>query len=177
MPKDTTTTEKKERKEGKEKKEKKEKKKKEVVQDAPAEVPTTDVPKDVEMENAEATKVEFSDFIRHCFDRSDSWTPTLQVTKKPRREKKEEQGGIVVPVEELSPIAHPLAQRKLLKKLNKAVKKGANSFTLRFPADRYRRSSLESPPSKTRCEGGGKRYQEGRERVSTPPHLNFPLDY
>ena len=58
------------------------------------------------------------------FSRSDSCTPTLQVTKKPKKEKKEEQGEIVVPVEELSPIAHPLAQKRLLKKLNKAVKKG-----------------------------------------------------
>ena len=57
MPKDTT--EKKERKERKEKKEKKEKRKKEVVQDSPAEAPTTDVPEDVEMENTEVTKVDF----------------------------------------------------------------------------------------------------------------------
>jgi H/ACA ribonucleoprotein complex subunit 2 len=42
--------------------------------------------------------------------------------------KKEEQGEIVVPAEELSPIAHPLAQRKPLRKLNKTVKKGADSF-------------------------------------------------
>lgn len=48
------------------------------------------------------------------------------MTKKPKKVKKEEQGEIVVPVGELSPIAHPLAQRKLLKKLNKAVKKGTN---------------------------------------------------
>ena len=173
MPKDLT-----EKKERKEKKEKREKKKKEVAQEAPAEVPTTDVPEDVEMENAEKTKVDFSRSTRPSFDRSDSCTPTTQVTKKSRREKKEEQGGIVVPVEELSPIAHPLAQRKLLKKLNKAVKKGANSFTLWLAADRYGYSSLESPSSKTRCERGGERYQEGRERVSTTStHLKFPLPH
>ena len=50
----------------------------------------------------------------------------LQVTKKPKKEKKEKRGEIVVPVEELSPLAHPLAQRKLLKKLNKAVKTGGS---------------------------------------------------
>lgn len=55
MPKDPT-----EKKERKEKKEKREKKKKEVAQEAPADAPTTDVPEDVEMENPEETKVEFS---------------------------------------------------------------------------------------------------------------------
>ena len=54
------------------------------------------------------------------------------MTKKPKKAKKEEQGEIVVPVEELSPIAHPLAQRKLLKKLNKAVKKGMNLTVFSF---------------------------------------------
>jgi hypothetical protein len=39
-------------------------------------------------------------------------------------------------VAELSPIAHPLAQKRLLKKLNKAVKKGANFFTFYLGADR-----------------------------------------
>jgi hypothetical protein len=31
---------------------------------------------------------------------------------------------VVIPVEDLSPLAHPLAQRKLLKKLHKTIKKG-----------------------------------------------------
>jgi hypothetical protein len=35
-------------------------------------------------------------------------------------------------VEELSPIAHPLAQRKLLKKLNKAVKNGGSCLILPY---------------------------------------------
>jgi len=89
------------------------------------------------------------------------------VTKKPKKEKKEKQGEVVVPVEELSPIAHPLAQRKLLKKLNKTIKKGMGSFVFLLAADRCGHSSFESPPGETRCEGGGERYQEGRERVST----------
>lgn len=109
-------------------------------------------------------------------DRSDSCTPTPQVTKKSKRAKKEEQGEIVVPVEELSPIAHPLAQRKLLRKLNKAVKKGASSFAFLLTANRDGYSSLESPSGKARCEGGGEGYQEGRERVGTPAHLIPPLD-
>jgi len=50
-----------------------------------------------------------------------------KVTKKPKKEKKERRDEIVVPVEDLSPIAHPLAQRKLLKKLNKAVKKASKA--------------------------------------------------
>ena len=44
-----------------------------------------------------------------------------QVTKKIKKEKEE----IVIPLEDLSPIAHPLAQKKLLKKLHKTIKKGA----------------------------------------------------
>ena len=36
--------------------------------------------------------------------------------------KKEDE--IAVPIEDLSPIAHPLAQKKLLKKLQKTVKRG-----------------------------------------------------
>jgi len=52
-----------ERKEKKERKERKEKKK-EVVEEAPAEAPTTDVPEDVEMDKVEATEVDFSHSIR-----------------------------------------------------------------------------------------------------------------
>ena len=37
---------------------------------------------------------------------------------------KKEKEEIVIPLEDLSPIAHPLAQKKLLKKLHKTIKKG-----------------------------------------------------
>ena len=70
-------------------------------------------------------------------------------------------------MEELSPIAHPLAQRKLLKKLNKTVKKGLGLFVFSLAADRYEYSSFESSSGETWCEGGGERYQEGRKRAST----------
>ena len=40
--------------------------------------------------------------------------------KKVKTDKEE----IVIPLEDLSPIAHPLAQKKLLKKLHKTIKKG-----------------------------------------------------
>lgn len=90
-----------------------------------------------------------------------------QVTKKPKKEKREKQGEIVVPVEELSPIAHPLAQRKLLRKLNKAVKKGMGSFIFPPLIGRCGCSSLESPSGEARRERSGERYQEGREGVST----------
>jgi hypothetical protein len=40
--------------------------------------------------------------------------------KSPKKEERE----IVIPVEDLSPIAHPLAQKKLLKKLQKTIKRG-----------------------------------------------------
>lgn len=73
--------------------------------------------------------------LRHFFlvrasvsNRSDLCTRTLQVTKKPKKEKKVKEEEIVVSVDELSPIAHPLAHRKLLKKLNKAVKNGGSSL-------------------------------------------------
>lgn len=33
---------------------------------------------------------------------------------------------MIIPIEELSPIAHPLAQKKLLKKLHKTIKKGVS---------------------------------------------------
>lgn len=46
----------------------------------------------------------------------------LQVVKKEKKEKEE----IVIPLEDLSPIAHPLAQKKLLKKLHKTIKKGVH---------------------------------------------------
>jgi H/ACA ribonucleoprotein complex subunit 2 len=46
------------------------------------------------------------------------------VEKKVRTEKEE----IVIPLEDLSPIAHPLAQKKLLKKLHKTIKKGSFPF-------------------------------------------------
>jgi H/ACA ribonucleoprotein complex subunit 2 len=36
----------------------------------------------------------------------------------------EDKSEIVVPISELSPIAHPLAQKKLAKKIHKTIKKG-----------------------------------------------------
>ena len=163
MPKDPT-----EKREKKEKKEKREKRKKEVVEEAPAEAPTTDVPDDVEMDdNVEETKVYFSRSRLDLVSTDRSYARQQQVTKKPKREKKEKQGEVVVPVEDLSPIAHPLAHRKLLRKLNKTVKKGMDSFVFSLAADRCGCSSFESPPGETRCEGGCERYQEGRERVGT----------
>ena len=50
--------------------------------------------------------------------------------KKSKKEKKEkdEDEEIIVPLSELSPIAHPLAQKKLAKKLHKTIKKGAFSL-------------------------------------------------
>ncbi|CAA7259787.1 unnamed protein product [Cyclocybe aegerita] len=45
--------------------------------------------------------------------------------KKAKKEKGKEE--IVIPVEDLSPIAHPLAQKKLVKKLHKAIKKASKA--------------------------------------------------
>jgi H/ACA ribonucleoprotein complex subunit 2 len=43
---------------------------------------------------------------------------------QPSRKSKKEKDEIIIPLEDLSPIAHPLAQRKLAKKLHKTIKKG-----------------------------------------------------
>lgn len=79
MPKDPT-----EKKEKKEKKEKREKRKKEVVEEAPTEALTTDVPEDVEMSNVEVTKVDFSQLGLH---RSDSCPWLIGNEKIKEREK------------------------------------------------------------------------------------------
>ncbi|CAE6392229.1 unnamed protein product [Rhizoctonia solani] len=47
------------------------------------------------------------------------------VKEKKSKKEKDEKELIVVPVEELSPIAHPLAGKKLVKKLHKTVKKAS----------------------------------------------------
>ncbi|KZV72167.1 L30e-like protein [Peniophora sp. CONT] len=47
----------------------------------------------------------------------------VAVTSK--KEKKDDEEEIIVPLSELSPIAHPLAQKKLAKKLHKTIKKAS----------------------------------------------------
>ncbi|KAB5595596.1 Patatin-like phospholipase domain containing protein [Ceratobasidium theobromae] len=49
----------------------------------------------------------------------------VEVVKEKVKKEKEERESIVVPIEELSPIAHPLAGKKLVKKLHKTVKKAS----------------------------------------------------
>ncbi|TFY56263.1 hypothetical protein EVJ58_g7748 [Rhodofomes roseus] len=86
----------------KDKSEKKDKKRKETKEvSETVEESIVPVGEDVEMEGAEVVKVE----------------------KKVKKEKDE----IVIPLEDLSPIAHPLAQKKLLKKLHKTIKKASKS--------------------------------------------------
>ncbi|KAG6873325.1 hypothetical protein C0995_000478 [Termitomyces sp. Mi166 len=46
--------------------------------------------------------------------------------KSPKKVKKEKE-EIVIPVEDLSPIAHPLAQKKLVKKLHKTIRKASKA--------------------------------------------------
>ncbi|KAJ7507817.1 RNA-binding protein [Mycena galericulata] len=46
--------------------------------------------------------------------------------KSPKKVKKEKE-EIVIPIEDLSPLAHPLAQKKLLKKLHKTIKKASKA--------------------------------------------------
>lgn len=46
------------------------------------------------------------------------------IFQSPKKAKKKEREEIVIPLEDLSPLAHPLAHKKLLKKLHKTIKKG-----------------------------------------------------
>ena len=43
------------------------------------------------------------------------------------RKSKKEKGEIIIPLEDLCPIAHPLADKKLAKKLHKTIKRGLPS--------------------------------------------------
>ena len=48
----------------------------------------------------------------------------------PKKAKKEKEETVIL-VEDLSPLAHPLAQKKLVKKLHKIIKKGMDIFPSR----------------------------------------------
>ncbi|KAG8747548.1 hypothetical protein FRC10_000684 [Ceratobasidium sp. 414] len=50
---------------------------------------------------------------------------SLRGAEKKAKKGKDEKEAIIVPIEELSPIAHPLANKKLVKKLHKTVKKAS----------------------------------------------------
>lgn len=71
---------------------------------------------DVEM--AEVTEVRNSASIF-----PNLYLPVQQSPKKSKKEKKEKE-EVVIPVEDLSPVAHPFAEKKLVKKLHKTIKKG-----------------------------------------------------
>jgi len=83
----------------KDKSEKKDKKRKETHEVTETVTESIEVGEDVEMGDAEVVKVE----------------------KKVKKDREE----IIIPLEDLSPIAHPLAQKKLLKKLHKTIKKAS----------------------------------------------------
>ncbi|KAF9534320.1 putative RNA-binding protein L7Ae [Crepidotus variabilis] len=51
----------------------------------------------------------------------------VQSAKKAKKEKEKEKEEIVIPLEDLSPIAHPLAQKKLAKKIHKTIKKASKA--------------------------------------------------
>ena len=48
-------------------------------------------------------------------------------SQSPSKKSKKEEKEVVVNEEDLSPLAHPLAQKKLVKKLHKTIKKGAHT--------------------------------------------------
>lgn len=88
--------------------------------------------------------------------------------QSPKKSKKEKE-AITVPLEDLSPLAQPLAEKKLGKKLHKTIKKGQLSVFLckRFVEDH--RSVQESPGQK-RCQGGRERHTERGEGVRIIPY-------
>ena len=90
-------------------KDKSEKKKKHTSEATPAVVD-----EDVEMEEKDVSDQ------YHLGQQSN--TRTQKTVKSPKKERDE----IIIPLEDLSPIAHPLAQKKLLKKLQKTIKRGAS---------------------------------------------------
>ena len=63
--------------------------------------------------------------LRRCI-RLNFWQlrTELFLEQSPKKVKKEKD-EVVIAVEDLSPIAHPLAQKKLVKKLHKTIKKGS----------------------------------------------------
>ena len=73
-----------------------------------------------------------------------------------------EKDEVVVDVKELMPIARPLAQRKLLKKLHKVIKKGTSSM-VRVPlvCSCIFSLSLEATASEARRQRSGEGDQEG----------------
>ena len=105
----------------KDKSDKKDKKKKETKEVSETVEESIVVGEDVDMEDVEVAKVSRASCGSVVHPHSDG-----QVEKKVKKEKEE----IVIPLEDLSPIAHPLAQKKLLKKLHKTIKKGTKPFML-----------------------------------------------
>lgn len=83
----------------------------------------TEVQGDIEMGDVASEKVcyiqAFVLIIRFHFH-------SPQSPKKAKKEKEE----TVILVEDLSPLAHPLAQKKLVKKLHKIIKKGMDHISI-----------------------------------------------
>lgn len=90
---------------------------------------------------------------------------TLLKMHQPPKKVKKEKEEIVIPLEDLSPLAHPLAQKKLLKKLHKTIKKGSQIIRFCFRCRSDRRPSIEGSTSQTWGEGGCERHPERRKRV------------
>lgn len=90
---------------------------------------------------------------------------------QPRKKAKKEKEEIVIPLEDLSPIAQPLAQKKLVKKLHKTIKKGG--VPMLIPRSCIMIIiwviSLQSQAGQTRRQRGRKGYPQGRARASRSP--------
>lgn len=81
--------------------------------------------------------------------------------KSPKKEEHE----ITIPVEDLSPIAHPLAQKKLLKRLQKTIKRGEFAVITMDRMSLMVLNSFKSPSGQARSEGSCESHPQGRERV------------
>lgn len=57
----------------------------------------------------------------------DSTTQSPKKSKKDKKDKEKDKDEVTIPLEDLSPIAKPLAQKKLVKKLHKTIKKGGSA--------------------------------------------------
>lgn len=96
------------------------------------------------------------------------WTFPFDTHIQSPKKTKKEKGEVLIPVEDLSPLARPLAQRKLLKKLHKTIKKGTSTHCVMLL---FKRTvvlcSIQIASSEARGEGSCQRHSQRGEGVST----------
>ena len=80
---------------------------------------------------------------------------------------KKEKVELIIDAKHLSPLAHPLAEHKLQKKLHKCIKKGTQDLLSAGFLLMLHGHSFYTEASEARSQGGCQSYQEGGERVCT----------